>query len=149
MLGLVGLLAGLLLMRAWSAFGAGQDHASGAGIMEANEQLIFTPFPCHCRQLPVICGEICQPDRGLPARHPQRGADRALPAGTSRTARPSRPIGPQSQDPAGTVTGGNYPEPGAPAATECDRPSLRARMSTRRAFTELAGAPASYASEWM
>lgn len=31
-------------------------------------------------------------DRGLPTRYPQRGADRALPAGPSRSARPSRPV---------------------------------------------------------
>jgi hypothetical protein len=79
---------------AWSAFGAGagQDRSSGAGIMEANEQLILTPFPCHrhpasghpLRDLPADCG--------LPARHPQRGADRALPPRPSRSARPSRPV---------------------------------------------------------
>jgi hypothetical protein len=38
-----------LLVAAWSEFGAGagQDHFSGAGIMEANEQFIFAPFSYH------------------------------------------------------------------------------------------------------
>ena len=79
---------------AWSAFGAGTrpDHPGGAGIIEPNEQLIFSPFPCHrhpasghpLRDLPA--------HRGLPARRSQRGADRALPPGPSRSARPSRPV---------------------------------------------------------
>jgi hypothetical protein len=97
---------------AWSAFGAGagQDHSGGAGIIEANDQLIFTSLPCHrhpasghpLRDLPA--------DRGLPARHPQRGADRALPAGTSRSARPSRPV--RSAARPGTPP---VPSPAAPA----------------------------------
>ncbi len=91
---------------------ARQDHSSEAGIIEANEQLIFTPFPCHrhpasghpLRDLPA--------DRGLPARHPQRGADRALPAGPSRSARPSRPVRSAAppQHLACTLTGGNRPQ---------------------------------------
>jgi hypothetical protein len=115
-----------------SAFGAGagQDHSSGADIIEANEQRIFTPFPRHrhptsghpLRDLPA--------DRGIPARprHPQRGADRALPAGPSRSARPSGSV----RSPAHSithryVTGGNCPEPEAPADTGCGRLSVRAR----------------------
>jgi hypothetical protein len=98
----------------------GQDHSSEAGIIEANEQLIFTPFPGQrhpasghpLRDLPA--------DRGLPTRYPQRGADRALAAGPSRGTRPSRPLRSRSQPHhfAGTDTGGTYLKPGAPADTQ-------------------------------
>ncbi len=107
---------------AWSAFGvgAGQDHASGAGIIEPNEQLIFTSFPCHrnsasghpLRHLPA--------HRGLPARHPQRGADRALPPRPSRSARPSlvvrsaaRSLTPPVRSPAATILGAAARTPSA------------------------------------
>src|SRR5579862_8004429 len=108
---------------AWSAFsagaGAGQDHSGGAGIIEANDQLIFTPFPCHRHPASV---------------HPQRDADRALPPGPSRSTRPSRPVRSAARHSTlpGSVTGGNCPEFGAPADTECGRLSVRARARTRR-----------------
>ena len=70
----------------------GQDHYSEAGIIEANEQLIFTPFPCHRHPASGHPLRDMPANRGLPARHPQRDADRALPAGPSRSAWPSRPV---------------------------------------------------------
>ncbi len=70
----------------------GKTTPAGPGIIEPNEQLKFTSFPCHrhpasghpLRDLPA--------HRGLPARRTQRGADRALPPGPPRSARPSRPV---------------------------------------------------------
>ena len=46
---------------AWSVFGggAGQDHSSEAGIIEANEQVTFPPFPVTVTQLPVTRCQIC------------------------------------------------------------------------------------------
>jgi len=99
--------------------GAGQDHSSEAGIIEANEQLIFTSLPRYghpasghpLRDLPT--------DRGLPARHPHRGADRALPPGPSRSSRASRPVTP--------ATRRINPLVPSPAATAADAERPRAR----------------------
>ena len=107
--------------------GARQDHSDGPGIMEANEQLTFTPFPRYrhpasghpLRDLPA--------DRGLQARHPQRGADRALPARPSRSAPPFRPLRPAGRrstrrhDPRWQL-----PVPASSADKECGCLSMRA-----------------------
>jgi hypothetical protein len=82
------------LLAAWSAFGggAGQDHPSGAGIIESNGHLIVASFSCHCHPAPGHPLRDLPAHRGLPARHPQRSTDRALPPGPSRSARPARPV---------------------------------------------------------
>ena len=82
------------LLAAWSAFGgdAGQDHPSGAGIIESNEYLIVASFSRHCHPAPGHPLRDLPAHRGLPARHPQRSTDRALPPGPSRSARPARPV---------------------------------------------------------
>jgi hypothetical protein len=79
---------------AWSAFGggAGQDHPSGAGIIESNGHLIVASFSCHCHPASGHPLRDLPAHRGLPARRTQRGADRALPPGPPRSARPSRPV---------------------------------------------------------
>jgi hypothetical protein len=64
-----------------------QDHSAGPGIIESNEQVTFPPlprdrYPASGHPLPDL-----PPHRGLPARHPHRGPDRALPPGPSRNAR--------------------------------------------------------------
>ena len=38
----------------------GKTTPAGPGIIEPNEQLKFTSFPCHRTQLPVTRCEICQ-----------------------------------------------------------------------------------------
>jgi len=79
---------------AWSACSTspGQDHSGGAGIVETYEQVIFPPFPCD--RYPAAGHPL--PDlpahRGVPARQPQRGPDRALPPGPSRSARCPFPV---------------------------------------------------------
>src|SRR6266699_3956904 len=63
-----------------------------AGIMEANEQVIFPPLPRH--HYPAAAHPLpdLPPHRGVPARQPQLGPDRALPPGPSRSAQPSFPV---------------------------------------------------------
>jgi hypothetical protein len=82
-----------------SAQAQGHDHRRDPGIIEANEQLILAPFPCHrhpasdhpLRDLPA--------HRRLPARRPQRSANRALPSSPPRSARPFRPVSPAGLPP--------------------------------------------------
>jgi hypothetical protein len=94
----------------------------GAGIIEPNEQLISTSFPCHSHPASGNPLRDLPAHRGLQARHPRRGADRALSPGLSRSARPSRPVGRSPpHHPRWYVTGGNCPGPRAPADTECGR----------------------------
>ena len=120
---------------AWSALGGGpgQDHPSGAGIIVANGYLIFPPFPCHRHPAPGHPLPDLPAHRGLPARHPQRDADRALPPGPSRSARPSRPVRseprriiPLAPSPAATA-----PDPDRPRTRSVDASGVspRARVA--------------------
>jgi hypothetical protein len=124
-------------MPAWSAFGAGagQDHSGRTGIIEANEQLIVTPFPCH--RHPASCHPLrdLPADRGLPARHPQRGANRALPAGPSRSARPSRPVRSAARSsiplvPSPAATFPNPERPRTPSVAAVQRGNLVVEVAT-------------------
>ena len=74
---------------AWSACGtsSGQDHSGWAGIIEANEQNTFPPLPCDRYQAAGHPLRDLPAHRGVPARQPQCGPDRALPPGPSRSAR--------------------------------------------------------------
>lgn len=62
---------------AWSARAAGteQDHSGGPGIIEANEQIIFTPLPRDRHPATGHPLPDLPPHCRLPAGHPQRGAD--------------------------------------------------------------------------
>jgi hypothetical protein len=96
--------------------GPGQDHPSGTGIIEPNEQLIYPPFPCH--RLPASGHPLrdLQAHRGLPSRHSQRGANRPLPPGPSRSARPVRKV--RVRIPPPVPSPASSPGPGASQALE-------------------------------
>jgi hypothetical protein len=125
-------LGGTPSIAAWSAYGtsSGLDHSGWAGIIEANEQVTFAPLSCDRyppagHPLPDL-----PPHRGVPARQPQRGPDRALPPGPSRSARRPFPIALRRLPALGTVTSADCPrtplhELGrrAPVVTECGYPS--------------------------
>jgi len=96
---------------AWSAYGtsSGLDHSGWAGIIEANEQVTFAPLSCDRyppagHPLPDL-----PPHRGVPARQPQRGPDRALPPGPSRSARRPFPVTLRRLPALGTVASADCP----------------------------------------
>jgi hypothetical protein len=67
-----------------------QGHSGRAGIMEGDEHATFPPlpgdrYPSAGHSLPDL-----RPHPRLPARQHQRGPDRGLPPGPSRSARPPR-----------------------------------------------------------
>lgn len=69
-----------------------QNQCGGAGIMKGDEQFTFPPlprdhYPPSGHTLPDL-----PPHHRLPARQGQRGPDRALPPGPSRSARPTFPV---------------------------------------------------------
>jgi hypothetical protein len=70
----------------------GKITPAGLGIIEAYEQVIFPPLSCD--RYPAAGHPL--PDlpahRGVPARQPQRGPDRALPPCPSRSARRPFPV---------------------------------------------------------
>ena len=99
-----------------------------AGIIEANEQVVFPPLPCD--RYPAAGHPLpdLPPYRGVPARQPQRGPDQALPPGPSGSARPSfpvasagSPITSQVPSPASIAPGGpcGAERVSVPAVTEC------------------------------
>ena len=88
---------------------SGLDHSGWAGIIEANEQVTFAPLSCDRyppagHPLPDL-----PPHRGVPARQPQRGPDRALPPGPSRSARRPFPVALRRLPALGTVASADCP----------------------------------------
>ena len=97
----------------------------GPGIRKANEQVVCPPFPRDCHPaaghpLPDLLA--C---RRIPARHPDRGSDRALPPRLSWSTRPRVP-GAGRGDPALT------PRMPAPAAARRQRPCRQDEPGDRR-----------------
>ena len=64
-----------------------QEHSAGPGIIGSNERVIFSPVPCDRYAASGHPLPDLPPHRRLPARHPHRSPDRALPPGPSRSAR--------------------------------------------------------------
>ena len=69
-----------------------QGQCGGAGIMRRDEQFKFPPLPGDRHPSSGHALPDLSPHRRVPARQPQRGPDRALPPGPSRSARPPFPV---------------------------------------------------------
>jgi hypothetical protein len=64
----------------------------GAGIMGCDEEIKFPPLPCDCDTASGHALPDLPPHGRVPAGKSQRGPDRALPPGPSRSARHSFPV---------------------------------------------------------
>jgi hypothetical protein len=96
---------------AWCAYGtsSGLDHSGWTGIIEANEQVTFAPLSCdRCPPAGHPLPDL-PPHRGVPARQPQRGPDRALPPGPSRSARRPFPVALRRLPALGTAASADCP----------------------------------------
>ena len=96
---------------AWCAYGtsSGLDHSGWAGIIEANEQVTFPPLSCdRCPPAGHPLPDL-PPHRGVPARQPQRGPERALPPRPSRSARCPFPVALRRLPALGTVASADCP----------------------------------------
>ena len=69
-----------------------QGQSRWTGIMEANEQVQFPPFPRDRYPSSGHALPDLPPYRRVPSGQPQRGPNRALPSGPSRSARPAVPV---------------------------------------------------------
>jgi hypothetical protein len=76
-------------------------HSGGAGIIRSDEHVTFPPLPGDRQPYAGHPLPALRPYPRLPARQHQRGLDRALPPGPSRSARHPRPVTEPGLSPAG------------------------------------------------
>jgi hypothetical protein len=73
--------------------GARHGHGDEAGIVRSEEQFKFPPLSRNCYQSSGHALQICHRTVACRPGKGQRGLDRALPPGPSRSARPPFPVG--------------------------------------------------------